>query len=349
MSTKGQYRYSGFGLFLLVVFQAVCFAQAAPSSSACCHALVVGPVVMTVSDMNRSVAFYSHVLTFKKVREVERSGPEFDALYGAHNVCVRAVDLQLGDETIELQKFTGRNGTPVPADAHSNDLDFQHVAIIVSDMDKAYEVLSRNHVDHISSYPQTLPSWNPDAAGIKAFYFKDPDGHPLEVLQLPRGKGDSKWQKTKGKLFLGIDHTAIAVSNTEKSLAFYQKLLGMRVAGESDNYGVEQEHLSHVSGAHVRITALRGSSGIGVELLQYLAPRDGKTALENASPTDIAHHETAIEVANLERLNSGLKAQLSSRDDQKGEIVTVPGLLFGARLAELIRDPDRHVLLLLQR
>ena len=78
------------------------------------------------------------------------------------------------------------------------------------------------------------------------------------------------------KLFLGIDHTAIVVWDTDASLKFYRDLLGMHVAGESENYGTEQEHLNNVFGAHLRITALRGASGPGIELLEYLAPRDGR-------------------------------------------------------------------------
>ena len=94
------------------------------------------------------------------------------------------VDLKLGDESIELLQFSGTRCAD-PADSRSNDLSFQHVAIIVSDMDEAYSVLRQNQVEHISPYPQTLPDWNQNAAGIKAFYFRDPDGHPLEILQFP--------------------------------------------------------------------------------------------------------------------------------------------------------------------
>jgi len=201
---------------------------------------------MTVSDMDRSVDFYTRVLTFDKRGDLERSGPEYDQLYGVSHAHIRVVDLKLGDGSIELLQFIGAVAAPVPSDARSNDLSFQHVAIIVSDMARAYEVLRQNHVHYISPYPQTLPESNPNAAGIKAFYFQDPDGHPLEVLQFPADKGDPKWQQASGKLFLGIDHTAIAVSNTDASLAFYGTLLGMRIAGESDNYGFEQEHLNNV-------------------------------------------------------------------------------------------------------
>jgi hypothetical protein len=111
-------------------------------------------------------------------------------------------------------------GRAIPGDSRSNDLWFQHIAIIVSDMDRAYQVLRQNHVEHASSGPQRLPDWNKNAAGIKAFYFKDPDEHPVEILEFPEGKGAAKWHKASDRLFLGIDHTAITVSDTESSLKF---------------------------------------------------------------------------------------------------------------------------------
>ena len=311
------------------------------------RAVQVGPVVMTVGDMDRSVKFYTRVLTFENQSDVERSGPEIDALYGVANARVRAVDLKLGEESIELLQFIGAAGAPVPPDARSNDLSFQHVAIIVSDMDKAYAVLRQNQVQHISPYPQRLPDWNPNAAGIKAFYFRDPDGHPLEILQFPAGKGDPRWQKTDGRLFLGIDHTAIAVSSTDASLEFYRNLLGLHVAGESDNYGFEQEHLNNVFGAHLRITSLRGPSGIGVEFLEYITPRDGRPASTSATAIDISHHETVLLVDNIAAVNSARGGSKNSPVSVKQ--ISSSELLFHASQAELIRDPDGHQLLLLQR
>jgi hypothetical protein len=59
-------------------------------------------------------------------------------------------------------------------------------------------------------------------------------------------------------------------------LKFYRDTLGLAVAGASENYGPEQERLNNVFGAHLRITALRGESGPGVEFLEYLTPRDGR-------------------------------------------------------------------------
>ena len=154
------------------------------------------------------------------------------ALFGLR---IRIARLRLGEEFIELTEYLAPQGRPVPADSRGNDRWFQHIAIIVSDMDRAYAWLRQNKVQHASSGPQRLPDWNKNAGGIQAFYFRDPDGHFLEILAFPPDKGNPKWHRPSDKLFLGIDHTAIVISDTEASLRFYRDVLGMQVAGESEN------------------------------------------------------------------------------------------------------------------
>src|SRR6516165_6886080 len=221
-------------LTLVFCFSAVtaCYPQsAAPSQAHASFVQAVGPIQMTVSDMDRAVSFYSQILTFEKVSDAEVYGDEVEQLFGVFGARVRLVRMRLGNESIELAQFLAPRGRPIPVDSRSNDLWFQHFAVIVSDMVRAYAVLRQNNVEHASSGPQRLPDWNKNAGGIEAFYFKDPDGHPLEILHFPAGKGDPKWQAKTGRVFLGIDHTAIAVANTEASLRFYRDLLGLRVAG----------------------------------------------------------------------------------------------------------------------
>lgn len=55
-------------------------------------------------------------------------------------------------------------------------------------MDLAYTQLRQHHVRYVSSAPQTLPAWNPNAGGIKVFYFRDPEDHTLEIIWFPAGK-----------------------------------------------------------------------------------------------------------------------------------------------------------------
>jgi len=292
---------------------------------------------ITVSDLDRSADFYLRVLDFERQGEiVEMEGSGLETLTGVFAAHARSARLQLGSECLELTEYLAPRGRNIPEDTRSNDHSFQHAAIIVSDMDAAYARLRAAKVEHASSSPQRLPDWNANAGGIRAFYFKDPDRHVLEVLQFPRGKGDARWQR-KDALFLGIDHTAIVVRDTDASLRFYRGLLGMSVAGTSDNYGPEQEHLNGIFGAHLRITALRAAQGPGVELLEYLSPRDGRPYPEGARANDLAHWQTAIaaDVGLVER---------ALRRDHAAFLSPRPVTVARGR-ALLARDPDGHALL----
>ncbi len=213
-------------------------------------------------------------------------------------------------------------------------------------MDRAYQVLRRNSVEHASSGPQRLPDWNKNAAGIKAFYFKDPDEHPVEILQFPDGKGDAKWHRPSERLFLGIDHTAIVVTDTDASLKFYRDLLGLRVAGESENYGTEQEHLNNVFGARLRITALRAPAGPGIELLEYLSPRDGRPIPGDLHANDLAYRHTELEILSADVVLQPLriaKAKFISAGP-----VSLESAGAGPTHAFLIRDPDGHAVSMVQ-
>ena len=131
-------------------------------------ARAVEAVGFTVSDMDRAIAFYSGVLTFEKVSDVEIAGAAYEHLEGVFGARARVVRMRLGDEQIELTEYLAPRGRPIPVDSRSQDRWFQHVAIIVSDMDRAYAVLRANKVQHASTAPQRLPDWNPNAGGIEA-------------------------------------------------------------------------------------------------------------------------------------------------------------------------------------
>lgn len=301
----------------------------------------VEAVGFTVSDMERSVDFYTHILNFTKLSDDERVGTDLEHLKGVFGARVRVVRLKLGEEVIELTEYINPRGRSIPSDAHSNDLSFQHIAIVVSDMPRAFAVLRENHVHYVSSAPQTLPAWNQAAAGIQAFYFNDPDGHVLEIIHFPAGKGDPRWQHPNPELFEGIDHTAIAVIDTDRSIAFYRDQLGMRIAGESENYGNEQEHLNSVFGARLRITSLRAPHGPGVELLEYLAPRNGRPIPEDAQASDLAHWETIVDVHDPR----SVWKSLAERHTQfiSSDVVRIDDVAGITRSGFLLKDPDGHV------
>ncbi len=180
--------------------------------------------------------------------------------------------MRLGAQDIALVQFSTQ-GRPYPCDSRSDDLWFQHLAVVVNDMDLAYAHLSSHGGWRPISEggPQLLP---PSNGAVRAFKFRDPDGHPLELIWFPPAQGRTMWHpKISAALFLGIDHSALCVASTARSLAFY-RALGLRVSERSVNRGPAQERLDGVPDARVRVTSLRPASAAspGLELLAYRPP-----------------------------------------------------------------------------
>ena len=310
-------------------------------------AQLVKAVGMTVSDIDRSVEFFSKVLSFEKISDVEVHGEEYEKLQGLFGLRMRVARMKLGNETVELIQYLAPEGRPIPADWRSNDHAFQHIAIVVSDMDKAYQQLRAHKVRHASTGPQTIPASNKAAAGIRAFYFKDTDGHNFEIIYFPPGKGDPRWQRKDDKLFLGIDHTAIVVSSTQTSLKFYRDLLGLKLVGESMNSGTEQEHLNNVAGARLRISGLRAATGPGIEFLEYLTPRDGRPAPKDTRANDLWHWQTTLLTAKTtqttQKLGRGVARVISAG------VAQISDKNFAFTKGFLARDPDGHDLQFIEK
>ncbi len=262
-----------------------------------------------VTNLSRSVAFYRDGLGFQVVSRGP-GDPALPALLGLAGAAIEEAVLRLGAEEIALVRFDPP-GAPYPADSRSNDLWFQHLAIVVDDMVAAWRQLSAQSPRPISlNGPERLPPRN---GGVAAVKFRDPDGHPLELIQFPPGQGRPAWQHAAGagsRPFLGIDHSAMAVASTARSLRFYRRL-GFQVAARSWNDSAAQSRLDGVPGARVRVTGLRFPSpaGPGLELLRYTPPgRLAAAVPANALVTD--------------------------------------WVTLSARPAGLRRDPDGHVMLL---
>jgi catechol 2,3-dioxygenase-like lactoylglutathione lyase family enzyme len=314
----------------------------------------VSSVCMTVADMDRSIDFYTTVLKFTKIgdRQVSRAAAidaspiPTDQLPEMATSQLRVVELQLGAETIELTEFLTDKGRSIPLNSRSNDVWFQHLAIVVSDMHRAYQHVRQHAIVQISPQPQTLPDWNPVAGGIEAFYCQDPDGHNLELIHFPPSKGDPKWQQPTPDLFLGIDHTAIVVTDTAASQALYCDLLGLELQQESENYGWEQAQLSGIANPKVRISSLKADAGIGVELLEYLEPNDGRAIPIDTQPQDLWCSQTQIAVANeietVQQLNNARLPIVSA-------VVSLDSNSLEVDRQFLVCDPDGHKIRLIDR
>jgi catechol 2,3-dioxygenase-like lactoylglutathione lyase family enzyme len=306
---------------------------------------IVRELTLNVSELERALAFY-RALDFVLLDERYASGPAFAELVALPGAEARVARLRLGSERVELRQFVAPLGRAVPEDQRSNDGAFQHMAIVVHDMDAAYARVASLGVPGVSPAPQTIPASNRAAGGIRAYYFKDPDRHALELIWYPEGKGRARWQAVRSRTFIGIDHSAIAIADTELGLPFYQEL-GFVVAGESLNVGQEQEALSGVSGARVRITGLAPRLGPALEFLSYLEPGTGRPAPADAAANDLWHWEVSVEVGDLE-------AALRAAENAGGKRVShapvdLVELELGYRRGALVRDRDGHCVRLVER
>ena len=239
------------------------------------------------ADLDRAVAFYRDGLGFR-IASRGPLDPAASTLLGLPGATAQEAVLRLGDEEVALVRFDPP-GASYPADSRSDDLWFQHLAIVVDDMAAAWRQLAAQSPRPISiNGPERLPPRN---GGVSAVKFRDPDGHPLELIQFLPGAGRPVWQRAAGAgsgPFLGIDHSAVAVASTARSLRFYRRL-GFRVAARSWNDSPAQSRLDGLRGARVRVTGLRlsSSAGPGLELLRYAPPgRPAPTVPANALLTD---------------------------------------------------------------
>ena len=156
--------------------------------------------------------------------------------------------------------------------------------------------------------PQRLPA---SSGAVTAFKFRDPEGHPLELVAFPPDNVPPRWRQAPHRHgpCLGIDHSAIVVSDTAQSVAFYQQVLGFSVAGGWLNRGREQEQLDAVPGAVVEVTVLDPGSGNPphLELLCYRSP--GRPRGAPALPSnDIAVTRLTLEVDDVPALEHRLAA-----------------------------------------
>ena len=174
--------------------------------------------------------------------------------------------LRLGAQCLDLDSFD-EPGRAYPTDATSADLCFQHLALVTDDAAAAW-----TRATAFGAVPISIdgPSWNfrPSAGGVTAVKFRDPEGHPLELLQFPFDRA-SEW---RGTGLLGIDHSAISVSDAGASRCFYEAL-GLSVHGPTLNRGLTQAALDGLSAPIVDVVPMIPRGGMPhLELLAYHSP-----------------------------------------------------------------------------
>ena len=291
----------------------------------------VARLALVVSDLHESERFF--VDAFDCVaRKRGATDAAFAALMGLPGASARHVTLALGAQEIVLLQFDPP-GSPYPPGSTSSDLWFQHFAIIVSDMAGAYAQLEAagRFVPISHGGPVTLPG------GIEAFKFRDGDGHPLELLAFPKDGGPEHWQQRRGRdLFLGIDHSAIAVGDTDVCRRFFEGCFGLKQSERTHNKGPDQSRMDDVPDADVIVTGLSPENPPPhVEMLGYNVGSRRPVAGDTHS-NDLAATHFVLETENLEPIVEALTAG-SAR-------FVSPGIVAfgdGAR-AIMVLDPDGH-------
>jgi catechol 2,3-dioxygenase-like lactoylglutathione lyase family enzyme len=296
-------------------------------------------VSITVADLSSTAAFYRDALGLDVGPEQALGDPAWNALLDlGEGTTARAVDVTVGEKTLKLVAFDAL-GAPYPAERASNDQWFEHVALVTGDIEGVWERLEQNSPGVITKGdPVLLP---PNTGSVTAFKFRDPEGHPLELISFPQGVGDPQWQQG-GEGVRGYDHTAISVMDVDRSKAFYMDLLGFHVAGTSLNTGPEQDRLDGLKGCEVDVVALRPAAAPTphVELLHYRTP-PGRTLTADVKANDVASARQVHKVDDLD----GLVGRL----EEAGFTFVSPRIvtLKGGGKAAAIRDPDGHMIVLM--
>jgi len=292
-----------------------------------------------VADLQRAQSFYCDALGFTPVDEHDAT-PAWARLPGVCEFAPRCLRLRLGEQEIELTAFDVP-GAPYPAESVASDLWFQHCAVVVDDIQAAYSRLLRHGgaTAITRGGPQTLPL---SSGGVSAFKFRDPDGHPLELLAFPPGSGDPAWQQRANGPTLGIDHSAISVADADRSIAFYVGLLGLAQTTRQTNRDSQQEKLDALVDDDVEVVALRPADVATphIELLAYRSRR--WRALPRMDLRDIAADRLILRVGDL----SALLGKLFNANVETISAGTT-GSTDRSRSA-LLRDPDGHMLVLVE-
>ena len=225
---------------------------------------------LVTADLPRLARFYTDVLGFAADGAPVPIGADEMAMLELSGGGQRQF-LRLGAQAIALEAFEVP-GAPCPAHGNAAALWFQHLALVVDDIAIAHTRLHGGSAI-TEGGPQHLP---PSSGGVSAFKFRDPDGHPLELLQFPAEDTPHAWRGKRplaGQIGLGIDHSAISVSDVDVSAAFYAGL-GLAPGQRSHNTGAEQQRLDGLRGVQVVVAPLQPSrTPPHLELLGYQVPR----------------------------------------------------------------------------
>jgi catechol 2,3-dioxygenase-like lactoylglutathione lyase family enzyme len=135
----------------------------------------------TVSNLDRSVAFYRDMLGCEVIARQEKKGGYLAAIVGYPDAHVRMAHLRIpgDDHVIELFEYVSPTGER--ADVESANVGASHLCFLVDDLPAFYMELCNRGVSSFVSPPIKIDSGiNSGAFGV---YLRDPDGITVELFQ----------------------------------------------------------------------------------------------------------------------------------------------------------------------
>src|SRR5258707_13854158 len=141
---------------------------------------------------------------------------------------------------------------------------------------------------------------------------------------------------------IAADHTGITVTNLERSVAFWQDVLGFELSHRAHHTGDLASEVTGVPGAEISIAVLKGY-GHKIELLEYLAPANRKNV--DLRPCDVGSVHVALMVDNLDAVLSTIAASGWRAAGEPQTLNTGPNT--GKRVV-YVRDPDGTTIELMQ-
>ncbi|MBI2906436.1 MAG: VOC family protein [Chloroflexi bacterium] len=274
---------------------------------------------VTVSNLDRAVAFYRDLLDMRLERTYELAGAalaEATGMPGAHikTAVMGSTDIR-GDHFIKLAEYLSPRRKQ-RFEPRLCDVGASHVTIEAYEIKELYEKLVAKGVRFISPPVHPIPE-QPQ----KTFaYFFDPDGILLEIHRIPQAH-----------------HTSHVVSDLEKGIAFYRDTLGMKLDVIFDLKGKAIEEGAGIPGVNIRSAHMVLDSEEYVELHEYIQPVGRKQT--DLRLCDVGCSYIAFEVDDVGQSYEEFRAK-------GARFISPPKVLDAARgvTSVFLRDPDSYVI-----
>ena len=139
---------------------------------------------ITVSNLERSLAFWRDVLGFELSHTAHQTGAMAKEITGVAGAEIKLGVLRApGGHKIELLEYLAPPDRKRHVDLRPCDIGSVHVALLVDDLDAVLDRIAASGWI-AAGEPQTLTS-GPNA-GKRVVYVRDPDGTTIEFMEMPK-------------------------------------------------------------------------------------------------------------------------------------------------------------------